>query len=181
MAGKAGRRDLRPRRIRPQRDRAERFWALVDKSETCWNWIGHTNERGYGTFSERRGRDDWRQALAHRVSAELDGRPPGDLFVLHRCDNRKCVRPDHLFLGTQTDNVADMDEKGRRGSLKGSKHGMARLGEYQVQEIRRRRATGERGVDLAREFGVSPSQIVWITKGRQWRHVRSADQKPEQS
>lgn len=168
---KPGAKDVKPRKLRPTKSVEDRFWNHVSKTDWCWNWTGTLNENGYGLVSVRIGRDDWRHRLAHRVSADMAGMDIVGKAVLHRCDNPRCVRPDHLVPGTHADNVRDMDSKGRRGSLKGSKHGRAKLTEFQVQEIRRRRDSGERGIDLAREFGVSPSAIVWITKGKHWRHV----------
>lgn len=89
----------------------ERFWAKVAKLGvcSCWEWTGWRKETGYG-----RVRIDGRILYAHRVSWILANGPiPDDLRVLHRCDNPPCVNPDHLFLGTQGDNNADRDAKGR--------------------------------------------------------------------
>lgn len=96
---------------------AERLWAKVDRTESCWIWTGGTNIKGYGCIGlGERGRG---KALAHRVSWELAFGPiPDGLWVLHHCDNPPCVRPDHLWLGTAADNNRDMVAKGRHWSQK---------------------------------------------------------------
>ena len=118
---------------------------------------------------------------AHRFSYE-DRRgpiPPG-LFVCHHCDNRLCVRPSHLFLGTNTDNVRDMDRKGRRVSKphRGSAHAMAKLKEEDVFEIaRRHKVEGVTQTQLGRDFGVSLSTINHILTGRLWAHLGVAKER----
>lgn len=88
-----------------------RFWSKVSKSEGCWEWTAALRS-GYGVFYA-----DGRLHRAHRVSWEIANGPIAEgLLVCHRCDNRRCVRPDHLFLGTSTDNNRDMTEKGRHGT-----------------------------------------------------------------
>lgn len=94
---------------------AERFWEKVRRvgPSSCWEWTAHCDRRGYGEIgsSGNRGKPHLR---AHRVSWEIHNGPiPDGLFVLHRCDNRKCVNPHHLFLGTAKDNTQDMLAKGR--------------------------------------------------------------------
>lgn len=87
-----------------------RFWAKVSKSDGCWEWIGRKDGGGYGKVYDEGKRD----LCAHRVAWALTyGPAPHDAQVLHRCDNPACVRPDHLFLGTNTDNMRDMVAKGR--------------------------------------------------------------------
>lgn len=92
-----------------QAGRERRFWSHVQKSDGCWLWTGARDDKGYGIGSGS-SEHEW----AHRYSFALAFGPiPGELSVLHRCDNPPCVRPDHLFLGTQKDNVIDMTRKGR--------------------------------------------------------------------
>jgi hypothetical protein len=86
-----------------------RFWAKVSKTDDCWNWIGAIGETGYGNFGI-----GYRTYRAHRLSYEMHYGPiPSGMLVCHKCDNRKCVRPDHLFIGTHKDNMTDCSEKGR--------------------------------------------------------------------
>lgn len=92
-------------------DERTRFFALIAKGDGCWTWTGATNRRnGYGYFKRR----DRRQMNTHRVAWEFAHGPiPDGLCVCHHCDNPRCVRPDHLFLGTQRENMQDMKAKGR--------------------------------------------------------------------
>lgn len=92
---------------------AERFWAKVRKSKGCWEWTGAKQHNGYG-FIHTGGHVIRRPLRAHRASWELHYGPiPAGLWVLHRCDNPSCVRPDHLFLGSRSDNMKDCAAKGR--------------------------------------------------------------------
>lgn len=91
---------------------AELFWGHVQKSEGCWRWIGAHMRNGYGHMGSR-----GKTYSAHRLSYELNVGPiPNGMCVLHRCDVRDCVNPEHLWLGTKSDNTRDMDKKGRRGT-----------------------------------------------------------------
>lgn len=106
---------------------ADKFWAKVQTSANCWVWQSAVSPFGHGIFRPF-GR---LRFFAHRVSWELTHGPiPEDLVVCHKCDNPPCVRPDHLFLGTQAENIADCKTKGRlanhlkaRSSLPACKHG----------------------------------------------------------
>jgi hypothetical protein len=98
---------------KPRRSLEERFWSKVDRSGECWMWVASLASTGYGQFYDKPRR---RTPIgAHRVAWELANGPiPAGLQVLHRCDNPPCVRPDHLFIGTVSDNMRDMYAKGRR-------------------------------------------------------------------
>lgn len=144
----------------------ERFWAKVRKSDACWEWQGSVSAgTGYGCFY------DGKAFSTHRYSWEIhNGAIPRGLCVLHRCDNRICVRPDHLWLGTKRDNSQDMAAKGRHlgPGFQGEDHGEAKLTELQARAIK---ASDEPGVALAALYGVSPSLISLIRRGKAWRHI----------
>lgn len=144
---------------------AVRFRRFFKKTEGCWNWTGCIRKNGYGKFGVGAHKVDF----AHRVSYTLFKGPiPEGMCVLHSCDNRRCVNPNHLFLGTHQDNMDDMEKKGRK--LRGTDMKHAVLTEDQVREIRRRYPK-ENGSALAREFGVSTGVPYMIYTRRRWKHV----------
>lgn len=144
-----------------------RFWIKVDTSGECWVWTASTQRRGYGQLEIK-----YKPVIASRVSWQIHyGDIPDGLFVLHSCDNPPCVRPEHLFLGTAADNARDMDTKQRRVNVPhyGENHGMAKLTENQVSEIRQRIAAGEMQKDIAADFKISRATVSAINKRRLWR------------
>lgn len=156
-------------------DVALRFWRKVLVTDECWTWLARVNDRGYGQI--RNGASMW---LAHRVSWVLHFGPiPGDLHVLHHCDNPPCVRPDHLWTGTDADNCADKVRKGRqhtgpypmRDVCKGERHYLAKLAANDVCDIRAKVAAGSTQTALATEHGVSVSTIAQLVHRRSWKHV----------
>ncbi|HEX6537480.1 MAG TPA: HNH endonuclease [Gemmatimonadaceae bacterium] len=153
-----------PRYLNP----AAVFWSKVHKTDSCWLWTGDTFNKEYGRFGI-----DGRQQPAHRVAWQLTHGPiPEGLFVCHNCpdgDNPLCVNPEHLFLGTHVDNMADKVRKGRASRTRGERSGTAKLTQDRADEIRHRHARG--GVSraaLAREYGVSQSTISAIILRRRW-------------
>lgn len=143
----------------------DRFWGKVDKSGECWVWTAGRDPKGYGRiFLEGRAQ------IAHRVAWRLSfGAIPDGLFVCHHCDNPPCVRPSHLFLGTNADNSADRDRKGRtNNSTAGEANVNARLTAAQVRLIRES-TKSER--ELGREFGVKGAAIGKARRRETWRHV----------
>jgi hypothetical protein len=117
--------DVRSRPAREVPSLEDRFWAKVDKSGECWVWTGSRNWAGYGYLGAVRGHG--RQLAAHRVSWELaNGSIPEGLHVLHHCDNPPCVRPEHLFVGTRSDNLSDAGRKGRLSDRPQNRRGSAR-------------------------------------------------------
>lgn len=133
----------------------------------CWEWTGY-RLKGYGQLRVRR-----RPVLAHRLSWEIaNGRPaPDGLHVLHSCDNPPCCNPAHLRLGTDAENIADMDRRGRRAPSRGERNSHARLTADQVREIRALSAAGHAPDDVAGRFGVTGQTIRSIRGRHSWRHV----------
>ncbi len=151
-----------------------KFWRRVSREAGCWLWLAGKTKQGYGRFKY----NGYDRVMAHRFSWEIhNGTIPDGLFVLHKCDNPPCVRPDHLFLGTKRDNIDDAISKGRWGGpVPGSAHPFARLTEDAVLEIRRRLAAGEYGRDLAREFAVGEMTISDIRRRKTWAHLIDASE-----
>lgn len=150
----------------------DRFWKYVTPGDPneCWTWRGCTRN-GYGALGVNA-----QPALAHRVSWEIHNGPiPEGLIVCHKCDNRPCVNPRHLFLGTQLDNMRDMDAKGRRVTVcnprKGETHPCAKLTPKEVVEIRQLVAQGISQRKVGRMFGIGQQSVGDIVHRKIWKHV----------
>lgn len=138
----------------------ERFWAkvLISPESSCWEWTG-TKKAGYGRM--------YPDLRAHRISWELHNGPiKGDLLIRHNCDNKGCVRPDHLCLGTSKQNTEDRNQRGRQA--KGASHGSVKLSEAQVLEIKASNLTCR---ELAEKYKVHRSHIWAILNGKKWSHT----------
>lgn len=151
---------------------ANRFWALVTRrgGDACWEWSGF-RLRGYGMV--RRGP---RNIRAHRFSYELTyGAIPIGMVVCHHCDNPACVRPSHLFLGTQLENIADRHAKGRSGGPRGERNAHSGVSDDVVREAVLRVRAGEMKAAVARSIGVTKTAVgLWCNRG-----VRSSAFSPE--
>jgi hypothetical protein len=161
----------------PSKPRQQRLDERTDKSGNCWLWTGSVfkHRGGYGQFYD----DDQRVRRAHRVAFEEHHgiALTSDEVVLHLCDTPLCVRPDHLAIGTQADNLADMRRKGR-GHLfteataeRGTDRYNAKLDPDKVRRLRAARAAGESITALAREIGVTQAAAQMAAVGKTWKHI----------
>lgn len=144
------------------------FWSntIPEPNTGCWLWLGDMTTHGYGVA---RGTDK-RRCSAHRRAFQLAiGPTPDGLDVCHRCDNRACVNPGHLFLGTRAENLADMRRKGR--SARGERHHRALMTEAQVLEARARYAKGEPINAISKALGINVATIHSAVTRKSWTYL----------
>lgn len=162
-------------------DLLSKFWARCKKGSPseCWMWTGVIYSTGYGMMYFRGGRYS-----PHRIACEIKHGPiPQGMFACHKCDTPACVNPDHLFVGTPTDNVHDAMAKGRTRSgmavhpdlaAKGERVGGAKLKEGDVLVIRREIAAGKPLREIAAHYGVTRENISCIKRGDTWAWLRDS-------
>ena len=142
----------------------DEFWVLVEKSNDCWLWRGKTNNGGYGNFHKGG------VYHAHRFSWVLEnGLIPKGMQINHHCDNRLCVKPDHLYAGTKKQNSSDMVSRGRVN--RGSNRPLSKIKEDQVPFIRHWINIGFLEKEVANAFKISPTAVGLIKRNKTWRHV----------
>ena len=148
----------------------ERFWSkVIVQPGSCWLWTAGRGGHGYGLFSIARATN----MGAHRFAWLLARGPiPDGLCVLHRCDRRTCVNPDHLFLGSRGENNTDRSRKGRSAIIHGERRYNAHLTEELVMSIRADHTTSH--AEMGRRLGVSGTTISNIRNGRRWQRTVAA-------
>jgi hypothetical protein len=147
--------------------------SYINTKTGCWEWQKYLNRCGYGQISYR-----GNHARAHRISwIVFKGDIPEGLCVLHKCDNPKCINPDHLFLGTRKDNNDDMRLKGRRNDVgaPGIRARHAKFNDEQILNIRTYENTWKNCEILGKQFDVSPNTIYRILKRETWKHLHDPE------
>ena len=147
-------------------DILNRFWSKVNKGSKCWNWTASYCGGGYGkiVIGGRKGK----LYSSHRLSWEIEyGCIPKGMHICHHCDNKLCVRPSHLFIGTRKDNMQDAVKKER--ITKGEKQGNSKLIEEQIKSIRTDLRTE---MVVASEYNVNRATIGKIKRKETWKHIK---------
>jgi hypothetical protein len=140
-----------------------RFWAKVQKSEGCWEWVGHRDKDGYGSI-----RAQGTRIRAHRMAWQLSNEDiPEGLMVLHKCDNPPCCNPAHLYVGGNSDNMKDKFERNRQSNA-GIKNAMSKLTDQDILAIR---SDPRQHQVIASEYHITPSTVSHILAGAGWRHL----------
>jgi hypothetical protein len=143
----------------------ERFKSKVKIVNGCWLWQDALYPDGYGVFHI-----DGKNYRAHRISFEFFvSKIPEGMCVCHRCDTPACVNPKHLFLGTNLENRLDCVAKGRQA--RGQQHGLSKLDEKQVKEIRCLREHGKTLAEIASQLNISSAMVSLIVNRKNWRHI----------
>ena len=130
----------------------------------CWLWEGSLTNKGYGKTSNSK--------LVHRLSYEaFVSEIPKGKCVLHKCDVKNCFNPEHLSVGTLSDNMKDMVKKGRNKDFTGSKHPGSKLTEQDVLIIREKLKNGYTNRKISKEYGLNESYVSGIKHKRHWHHI----------
>lgn len=144
--------------------------SMPEPNSGCWLWLKYTKKRnrhsyGYTFFMGNK-------MYAHRASFVIfKSEIPEKMMVCHKCDNPSCINPDHLFLGTQKQNIRDMVKKNRGPDRRGSKHPNVKLTEDKILEIRRLSLSGLKNIRIAERFNLDPARISGIIRRVVWKHV----------
>ena len=144
--------------------------SVVD-DKGCWNWTWCKSSDGYGRVTI-----DYKVTLAHRLSYRVfNGEFPDEMFICHHCDNPSCINPDHLFVGTMSDNMKDAYDKGilhpPHQFKKGDPNVNRKLSNEQVKEIKRLMGLGYQQKQVAKIFNVSPTTVMRIVKKRMYKEI----------
>lgn len=149
-------------------DFVTRFEAKLDKSGDCWLWTASLAGKGYGQMKLPKQR---KQEYAHRLAYMIyKGAIPDGIQVCHKCDNPRCCNPEHIFLGTSSDNHLDMKEKNRH--LYGEKNSQAKLSDTKISQIKKCIDSGMSQSIIAKAFGIHQTTVSKINRGCRWQHIK---------
>lgn len=146
----------------------DRFYSKfkINEDNGCWEWMATKFPNGYGCFKLNR-----KSVGAHRVSYEIhNGKINKNMVICHHCDNPSCVNPEHLFVGTQKENLLDRKLKGR--SVEGNKNGRCKLSDKDILAIKRLLAEKIDQRDIAKSYGVAQTTISAINLNKSWSHIK---------
>lgn len=152
-------------------DETERFFSKIKKTDYCWEWIGGKYSTGYGMLCIKRG--NRKTFGAHRISWAIHNKShiPPKMMVCHKCDNRGCVNPEHLYVGTGYDNNNDTVKRGRGNRKFGESCSWARLREEDVKNIRELRKSGFKFKEIAEMYDTDYRNVWDIVNFKNWKHV----------
>ena len=143
----------------------DRFMRRVRKTDSCWVWTGFLTKNGYGRL-----KIDGYMVFAHRAAfAHFVGPIPNALYACHTCDNRACVNPEHIFIGTHGENMNDRNSKGRQARVRGEANGNSVVTKSEASQIMAMKGVFKQR-EIAATFGVSRSLVAHIHSGRTWSH-----------
>lgn len=151
----------------------QNFWSKIafGKLRQCWNWTAYIDCDGYGHYSPTG--DKRLRTTSHRYAyMQLFGMLTSKIYVLHKCDNPACCNPNHLFHGTQFDNMQDMVKKGRKRFPIGADALAAKLTDDEVRGIRNRLSNGDRQIDIAKAYGITQVRVSQIKLNKCWTHIK---------
>lgn len=152
--------NIEPHRIR-------NFYKHFSQSEDCWEWTACRDRDGYGIFNMGELGENFR---ANRASWIIHNGPiPKRMMVLHKCDNRPCVNPKHLFLGTNDENMKDMVNKGR--AARGVKNVNSKITEHHAFMIKHLSLAGNRICDIMKQLSLPRKTVEHVVYGNTWKHV----------
>ena len=160
----------RLRKKKTEDEKVDIFWSKVDKQNECWLWTGGISKSGYGNY---------RNTGSHRYSYQITfGEIPQGMVIMHKCDVKVCVNPDHLSIGTYKDNSKDMVAKNRHRDWRGERHGNCKLKEQDVLYIREHYKAGVNQTypsnvpELAKQFNISEGSIRQIVRFERWKWLK---------